>query len=147
MILRVNALSVLYLLKLLEKTVLILFPKSQINSIMTRPICKVCNRNPCAANYYRNGVRHYRSKCEDCIRKKKEVKVKEPRWKKAGYSKKPTCDLCGFRKIHNSQMTVFHIDGNLNNNDYFNLRTVCLNCIEILKRRDTTWKQGDLEVD
>lgn len=55
--------------------------------------------------------------------------------------------MCGFRRVYDSQMLVFHIDGNLNNNDLFNLRTICLNCVEALKRKDTTWKLGDLEVD
>jgi hypothetical protein len=114
---------------------------------MSRPICNVCNKNPCAANYYRNGVRHYRAKCEDCIRKNKNIKPKTPRWQTLGYTKKSSCDMCGFRRAYDSQMLVFHIDGNLNNNDLFNLRTICLNCVEVLKRKDTTWKQGDLEPD
>lgn len=114
---------------------------------MSRPICNVCNKNPCAANYYRNGVRHYRAKCEDCIRKNKNIKPKTPRWQTLGYTKKSSCDMCGFRRVYDSQMLVFHIDGNLNNNDLFNLRTICLNCVEVLKRKDTTWKHGDLEPD
>jgi hypothetical protein len=114
---------------------------------MKRPICKVCNKNPCAANYYRNGVRYYRSKCEDCNKKIKKSKPTEPRWKRAGYNKKPTCDLCGFRKLYDSQSVVVHIDGNLNNNELVNLRTVCLNCVEVIKRKEPTWKLGDLEID
>jgi len=114
---------------------------------MSRPVCKACNKNHCAANYYRNGVRHYRSKCEDCIRKKKQIPLQQPSWKIAGYKKKPTCDLCGFRKIYDSQITVFHIDGNLKNNDLSNLRSVCLNCIEIVRRKEVVWKRGDLELD
>ena len=66
---------------------------------------------------------------------------------KSGYKKKPTCDLCGFKSLYDSQMTVFHIDGNLNNAELSNLRTVCLNCIEVVKRKDVTWKRGDLQVD
>ncbi len=114
---------------------------------MIRPICTVCNKNYCAANYYRNGIRYFRKKCEDCIRKNKKIKPKEPRWKSLGYKKKPTCDLCGFRKLYDSQLCVFHIDGDLNHNDLSNLRTVCLNCVETVKRKESVWKRGDLEVD
>lgn len=44
-------------------------------------------------------------------------------------------------------MVVYYIDGNLENNHYANLRTVCLNCIEVVKRKEVTWRRGDLEVD
>jgi hypothetical protein len=142
-----NALSVNVFIKNLRKKGLKTLPEEPNKYNMIRPMCSVCNRNPCAANYYRNGIRHYRSKCEDCIRKKKKAKIKEPRWKKLGYSKKTACDLCGFKKTFDSQMLVFHVDGNLNNNELLNLRTVCLNCVEVLKHREVTWKRGDLEVD
>lgn len=118
-----------------------------INRIMDRPVCKVCNKNYCAANYYRNGIRHYRSKCESCKRKNKQIKAPEPKWKKLGYKKKTACDMCGFKRLYDSQLHVFHIDGNLNNNELINLRTICLNCVEIVKKKELTWKQGDLEID
>ncbi len=73
--------------------------------------------------------------------------VPEPRWKRAGYKKKATCDLCGFRAEYGSQIMVYHIDGNLNNNDLFNLRSICLCCVETVKRRYLTWRPGDLQVD
>jgi calcineurin-like phosphoesterase family protein len=44
-------------------------------------------------------------------------------------------------------MMVFHIDGDLTNVSHHNLRTICLNCVEVVKRRDVTWKRGDLLVD
>ena len=112
-----------------------------------RPICKTCNKNHAAVNYNRNGVTHYRSICDECGKKKVKKKPTRHNWQKAGYKKKPTCDLCGFRSLYPTQMTVFHIDGNLENVQFSNLRTVCLNCIEIVKRKDVTWKRGDLQVD
>jgi hypothetical protein len=114
---------------------------------MERPICKTCNKNFCAANYYRNGVRHYRSRCEDCIRKGKKLLPKQPKWKLSGYNKKPACDMCGFHKVYDSQLVVVHTDGNLNNVELSNLRSICLNCFEVVKRKETIWKRGDLEVD
>lgn len=112
-----------------------------------RPICNHCNKNYRAINYIRNEITHYRSKCDECGRKARKEKARVPSWQKAGYKKKPTCDLCGFKSLFNTQMVVYYIDGNLENNQYANLRTVCLNCIEVVKRKEVTWRKGDLEVD
>lgn len=112
-----------------------------------RPICKLCNKNFCAINYKRNEITHYRSICDECGRKKSKKKPQKPLWQKIGYKKKTTCDLCGFKSLYTTQMTVFYIDGNLQNNELTNLRTVCLNCIEVVKRKEFKWKRGDLQVD
>lgn len=114
---------------------------------MKRPICKSCNKNLCAVNYIRNGKTYYRSICDECGKKKTKKKPTVPSWQKAGYKKKPTCDVCGFRSLFSSQMMVYHIDGKLENNQFTNLRTVCLNCVEVIKRKEVTWRRGDLEVD
>lgn len=112
-----------------------------------RPLCKECNKNPRAINYIREGVKHYRSLCTDCSSKKTKKKPSVPTWEKSGYKKKQICDNCGFRCLYTTQMTVFHIDGNLKNSDFSNLRTICLNCVEVIKRKEVTWKRGDLQVD
>lgn len=114
---------------------------------LCRPICKDCNRNSCAVNYIRQGVTHYRSICDECGSKKAKKKPQRANWEKAGYKKKPVCDICGFKSIYPAQMTVFHIDGNLKNTSLNNLRTICLNCVEVVKRKEVTWKRGDLQVD
>jgi len=113
---------------------------------MNRPFCKTCNKNFCDINYKKKGITHYRSSCNECLKKK----IKKPRsanWEKSGYKKKNVCDSCGFRSLYPSQMTVFHIDGNLRNIDLINLRTICLNCVEVVKRKELTWKRGDLTID
>ena len=115
--------------------------------IMLRPICNTCGKNHCAVNYIREGITHYRSGCDECGRKKKKLKPRKANWTKSGYKKKTTCDLCGFKSLFPSQMTVYHIDGNLENITLINLRTVCLCCIEVVKRKEITWRRGDLEVD
>ena len=115
--------------------------------MLKRPICKACNKNYRAINYIRNGKTYYRSICDSCGKKKAKKKPLRPSWDKAGYQKKPHCDLCGFKSLYPSQMTVFHIDGDLNNVAFSNLRTICLNCIEVVKRKEVTWKRGDLTVD
>lgn len=112
-----------------------------------RPICKICNKNSCAINYIRNKKTYYRSSCDECGRKKKKLKPRIPSWQKAGYKKKATCDLCGFRSAYFTQMSVFHIDGHLENTSMTNLRSICLNCVEVVKVKNVNWKRGDLEVD
>ena len=114
---------------------------------MLRPICKTCGKNHCAINYIREGTTHYRSNCDECGRKKNKLKPRNPRWKNSGYKKKTTCDLCGFKSILPTQITVFHIDGDLDNCVLTNLRSICLNCVEVVKKKEVTWRRGDLEVD
>jgi len=112
-----------------------------------RPFCKDCNQRPRAINYRKNGITHYRSICDECGKKKPKKKSKISNWEKAGYKKKQVCDNCGFKSLYQTQMTVFHIDGDLRNVNYVNLRTVCLNCVEIIKRKEINWKRGDLQID
>lgn len=114
---------------------------------MVRPICKKCNQNVCAINYKKNDVTHYRSLCDECGRKTKKLKPRKANWTKSGYKKKTTCDICGFKSVYSSQILVYHIDGNLENINLTNLRSICLNCVEVVKKREITWKRGDLEVD
>jgi hypothetical protein len=82
-----------------------------------------------------------------CGRKGKKLKPRTPGWSKSGYKKKAVCDLCGFRSQYPQQITVFHIDGQLENTALLNLRSICLNCVEVVKHREVTWKRGDLVVD
>ena len=114
---------------------------------MNRPICQACNQRPCAINYSRDGITHYRSRCGQCVSKNRKIKPAQPRWQLSGYKKKPTCDRCGFRAKHSAQLLVYHVDGNLKNNNVLNLKTVCLNCSVEVKRADLPWKPGDLEPD
>lgn len=112
-----------------------------------RPICQHCNKNYCAVNYIRAGITHYRSSCDECGRKKNKLKPRKANWSKSGYKKKATCDLCGFKSLFTSQITVFHIDGDLENTQLTNLRSICLNCVEVVKKKEITWRRGDLTVD
>ena len=114
---------------------------------MERPICPACNQRFRAVNYHKDGVTHYRAKCEYCIKRNRKIKAPEPRWKASGYKKKTTCDRCGFRSKFAAQLLVYHVDGNLNNTGLRNLKTICLNCVEEVKRADLPWRPGDLEED
>ena len=123
------------------------FGKGPCTKYHMRPICQACNQRPCAMNYIREDTTHYRSRCETCQRRGRGIKPREPRWKSAGYKKKPACDRCGFRARFASQLLVYHIDGDLNNTTLRNLRTVCRNCVEEIARTEITWRAGDLEPD
>ncbi len=70
-----------------------------------------------------------------------------PRWARAGYKLKQQCDKCGFKSPHKEVFRVFHVDGNLDNCRSTNLKTVCVNCAQILGKEGITWRQGDLIAD
>ncbi len=114
---------------------------------MNRPICPACNRNPVAINYRKGNRTHYRSRCQSCINKNRKIRPPVPRWHIAGYVKKLVCDICKFRARYPAQMQVYHRDGNLNNCELNNLRTVCLNCGITLQKQDSTWQTDDLGLD
>jgi hypothetical protein len=114
---------------------------------MERPVCLSCNQRFCAINYRKDGVVHYRSRCEYCVKKGRRIKTPEPRWKLIGYKKKPTCDRCGFRSKYAAQLLVYHVDGNLNNSSLRNLKTICQNCVVEVAKSNLPWKPGDLSPD
>ena len=114
---------------------------------MDRPFCSACNQRLCAVNYYHKDITHYRTRCDLCIKKKRRIKPPVPRWQAAGYTKKTTCDRCGFKSKYAAQLLVYHIDGNLHNTNINNLKTVCLNCTIEIKRADLPWTPGDLLPD
>lgn len=97
---------------------------------MSRPTCSKCNVKPCAANYTRNGVKHYRSMCSGCIdATKHEKSLENQALVKSGYKKKNECDRCHFQAKHQSQLSIVYLDGNKLNVSRLNLRTYCANCI------------------
>jgi hypothetical protein len=109
-----------------------------------RKLCKTCDKRPVAVNYYKDGVAHYRKQCDHCSRARKEG---TPSWYKAGYRKKSKCDRCAYTSKYAQQFNVFHIDGNLNNCRYDNLKSICANCQRLLHSLNLPWRQGDLTPD
>ena len=109
-----------------------------------RPLCK-CGARPRAVNYKKNDRTYYRRLCEVCMYNGLFAKI--PRWQRAGYKIKDQCEKCGFRSQHREVFRVFHIDGNLDNCRFSNLKTVCANCTATLYKEGSTWKQGDLIAD
>lgn len=112
-----------------------------------RNLCPVCNEKPVAVNYVKEDVVHYRKMCDSCIRKGKKIKPAAPLWYKLGYRKKPQCEHCGFKFKLTEQSLVYHVDGNLKNNDRTNLKTVCLNCSKELYKSKVPWKSSPVVPD
>lgn len=112
-----------------------------------RPLCKSCGRLPCAINYVKDNNTHFRSRCGNCIRKGKKLKPQQPSWAACGYKKKPHCEKCGFKARYKEQLFVYYIDGNLNNSNHLNLRSICANCQIEIAKEGLGWKQGDLIPD
>jgi hypothetical protein len=109
-----------------------------------RKLCKQCGQRPRAINYYKEGKTFYRSKCDHCARGNQKER---PLWALSGYQKKNSCDRCGFKSPHTESFNVFHVDGDLTNCRYANLKTVCANCQRVLHKEGVRWRQGDLTPD
>lgn len=109
-----------------------------------RDLCKKCKQRPVAVNYKKADRIFYRSVCDHCAKGYKETR---PLWALSGYSKKDSCDKCGFTSKFSEQFDVYYVDGNPANNTYTNLKTVCANCQRVLAKLKLPWKQGDLRPD
>jgi hypothetical protein len=114
--------------------------------MLKRDLCPKCHANPVAVNYIRDGVRHYRNSCASCLRKKSK-RPNPPGWARSGYKKKPQCERCSFKLKHPEQSGVFYVDGNLRNNNWVNLKTVCLNCQQEIYKSKLSWKAGPIVPD
>jgi hypothetical protein len=112
-----------------------------------RPLCKACLSKPAAINYRKGEEVHFRSRCDSCIRKKRGLKPYRPKWMEQNYKKKPHCEKCGFKAKLKEQLFVYYIDGNFNNNNALNLKTICANCQYEVAREGLGWRQGDLVPD
>jgi len=109
-----------------------------------RNLCKKCRKRPVAINYYKASKAFYRSVCDHCSRNSDDGR---PLWAVAGYKKKEVCDKCGYKSQISEIFDVFHIDGNLTNCRFSNLKTVCANCQRTLHKEGVKWRQGDLRPD
>jgi hypothetical protein len=112
-----------------------------------RPLCPTCEDRLVAVNKHVGNKVYYRKQCDNCLRKGKKIKPRPAAWARAGYVKKTVCEKCNFKSKLPSQMFVFHIDGNLKNVDWINLKTVCANCKIELNNGKTTWRQSTLVPD
>jgi hypothetical protein len=113
-----------------------------------RPLCHKCKTRPSAFNYRRKGKIYYRSKCDQCIKEDLGLKTGlKHSWEKSGYKRKTICEKCGFKAKHPAQIDVYHVDGNLSNASWDNLKSICANCSRVKSVEEVGWKQGDLKPD
>jgi hypothetical protein len=112
-----------------------------------RSICPHCKNRPVAVNCHRGNRIYYRKYCDVCIRNGRTRKT-PPNWAKSGYTKKPQCDKCGFKfKFPLEQSAVFHVDGNLKNTAWTNLKTLCLNCVQEVYHSPVPWRPAEIVPD
>lgn len=109
-----------------------------------RKLCKTCRERPVAVNYYKAGKTYYRSQCDHCSKGRSGDR---PLWALYGYKKKTICEKCNFTSKYPEQFNVFYVDGNLHNNRFTNLKTICANCQRTLQKDGVKWKRGDLVPD
>lgn len=122
--------------------------RKTVKKTQKRKLCAECNSNLQAINYVDpNGIRHYRKLCSSCLRKKRRLRPQAPLWYKHGYRKKPQCEKCGFKLNYVEQSVVYFIDGNLQNINWYNLKTVCLNCQQELLHSSVGWRAGPIVPD
>ena len=114
--------------------------------IRMRPLCVKCSKRPSAVNYKKGNKTYYRKQCEMCL-KYGGPSGYQPKWYIAGYRTKTKCDKCGHTSKYKQQFNVFHVDSNLNNCRFNNLKTVCANCQRSLHLEGVRWQQGDLVPD
>ena len=113
-----------------------------------RPLCIQCKAKPRAMGYRKGKKIYWRRLCDSCIRKKRNLKVGGiTPLQRSGYYKKRKCELCGFKAREDIQLDVLFIDGNKNNTNTVNLKTVCANCQRLASVKRLRWSVGDLEVD
>ena len=65
--------------------------------------------------------------CLPCRKDKKRARSGVPRLARLKH-KKTACEHCGFVALHPCQLDVDHVDGNRDNEDPSNFRTLCANC-------------------
>ena len=112
-----------------------------------RKLCPICHQRPVAINRHVAERVYYRKVCDVCSRLGKKIRPDNPAWLKSGYAKKDRCEKCGFKAKHPEQLGVFYIDGNLKNNNWANLRTVCLNCQIDVRKTNLPWRASPLLPD
>jgi hypothetical protein len=114
--------------------------------MLQRNICPICRTNPVTVNYVKNGVTHYRNCCAPCKKHGRKLRP-VPLWAKSGYKKKERCELCNFKFKLTEQSNVYYVDGDLKNNNWTNLKTVCLNCQQELFKNKISWKPSPIVPD
>lgn len=97
-----------------------------------------------AINYHKEGKTYFRTLCDHCSKNRADG---IPLWYRAGYRKKTICDRCGFNSKYSEPFRVYHIDGNLQNCRFPNLKTICANCESVLDKEHVKWRKSSIAPD
>lgn len=112
-----------------------------------------CAYKPCSKTFDKKRKdkkycsRRCKSRASDLKNKRTSNRVKKLRKNHSSkvwiYRKylKDRCEVCGFIPMHVCQLDVDHIDGDHNNNDSENLRTVCANCHRLKTFINKDWEK------
>ena len=115
--------------------------RNHLNEIHQRALCPICQKKPIAINCIQKGKTYYRKMCDACMRAGKKLIPRPASWIVSGYKKLNHCESCGFVAIQPYlQLNVFHVDGNLKNTNWTNLKTICLNCTPLVYKSKLPWK-------
>jgi len=103
-------------------------------------ICVICDKNKQTKRGIdpKTGNPIYRNVCSSCFRRSKGIPI--GRKKLTHQFRKTICEACGFIPIHICQLDVDHIDGNHDNNNSDNFRTLCANCHRLKTFLNKDWE-------
>lgn len=114
---------------------------------MKRAICSACHKRHVAINYKTKKRIHYRSRCDQCSRTNRLPRDPIPSWARSGYEKKERCEKCNFKCLVLDQMFVWYLDGDIQNNKWSNLKTICSNCKIALAKKYFIWTDENTKLD
>jgi hypothetical protein len=94
-----------------------------------RPLCKYCGVSPAKSRgKSKLGYKIWHTMCSSCSRKLYNDDYKHLN------NKKNICEECNFKAIDACQLDLIYIDGDINNKDISNLKTLCANCSRLLSK-------------
>src|ERR1035437_7005192 len=107
--------------------------------MITRPLCKTCQRNPCKTNgFSKSGEQKYSSICSQCQKRKYPGSAnRKGNRKRQKYRKHlgQKCERCGFVPEDTCQLDMHHKNKNHNDNSITNLETLCANCHRVVHKK------------
>lgn len=68
-------------------------------------------------------------------------------WVRAGYKKKSKCERCGIPLYDPGVCEVHYVNGDITDNHFFNLRTICIICDYYIKHNIKKFNPDDLTPD
>ena len=118
----------------------------KLESSSIQGVCMKCGVN----KQHNKGGGKYRPLCSRChlirddteeqINKRKENRKATRERNSYRVHKGESCEECGFIPVHSCQLDVDHIDGNHDNNDTDNLKTLCANCHRLKTYINKDWE-------